>query len=106
MFFKIKRRKRNKIFDACFLCAKKSFEQGRYDIAEIFLKKAIKNNTNDLRAYFFLAEVLEKCGKKKEAIGVYKEIIVRSKWKTKDENFQKASKKIYDLTNPSYYLMD
>ncbi|MEJ5167361.1 MAG: hypothetical protein WHV67_10095, partial [Thermoanaerobaculia bacterium] len=79
---------------------------GRFDIARILLEKAIKYKKNDLRAYFLLAEIYEKEGKKKEALDIYREIMVISEWQTKDENFQRASKKIFSLTNASLHPLD
>ncbi len=106
MLFDLFGKSKSKIFDACFICAKNCFVEGRYDIAKILLEKAIKYKKNDLKAYFLLAEILEKMDKKQEALNIYREVIILSKWKTRDENFQKASKKIVNLTDPSFYPMD
>lgn len=106
MLFKWFVKSRSKIFDACFICAKNCLADGRYDVAKILLEKAIKYKKNDLKAYFLLAEILEKMDKKQEALNIYREVIILSKWKTRDENFQKASKKIVNLTDPSFYPMD
>lgn len=106
MFTKRIRKSRGKIFDACLICARSCFNDGRFDIARILLEKAIKYKKNDLRAYFLLAEIYEKEGKRAEALNIYKEIMVISEWQTKDENFQRASKKIYCLTNPTFHSLD
>lgn len=100
------KKNKNKIFEACFICAMNCINDGRYDIAKILLEKAIKYKKNDVKAYFLLADTLEKMGKKQEALNIYRQVIIISEWKTKDENFQKASKKIYCLTNPYFNSMD
>lgn len=106
MFSRKIKRSKNKIFEACFLCAKNCYNEGRFDISKLLLEKAIKYKKNDIRAYFLLAEILEKMGKRQDALKVYKEVIIISGWKAKDENFQKASEKVYLLTNPSFSSMD
>lgn len=100
------KKSKSKIFDACLICARNSFNDGRYDVARILLEKAIKYKKYDLRAFFLLAEIYEKEGKKQRALEIYKEIMVISEWKAKDENFQRASKKIFCLTNTGYNPLD
>mgnify|MGYP005842461761 CR=1 FL=1 len=97
---------KNKIFEACLLCAKNCYNDGRFDISKLLLEKAIRYKENDIRAYFLLAEILEKMGKKQDALKIYREVMIISGWKAKDENFQKASEKIYYLTNPSCSSID
>lgn len=106
MFSRKIRVKRHKIYEACFLCARNCYQEKRYDIAKILLEKAIRYKKNDPRAYLLLAEILEKNGKKQEALNIYREVMIISEWKAKDENYQRATKKIYYLTNPSFNMMD
>jgi len=106
MAFNWANRRKSKIFDACYICAKNCINEGRYDIAKILLEKAIRYKRNDVRAYFLLADVLEKMDKKQEALKIYREVMVITEWKTKDENFKRASQKINYLTDISLYPMD
>lgn len=97
---------KNKIFEACLLCAKNCYNDRRFDISKLLLEKAIRYKENDPRAYFLLAEIQEKMGKKQNALKIYKQVMIISGWKAKDENFQKALEKVHLLTNPSFSSMD
>ncbi len=91
---------------ACYICAKNAFEEKRYDICKILLEKALKYDKKNIKVLLLMGECLEKMGFREKALSYYRNVIVLTQWKTFDENYKRASSKIFYLTKPNFNPLD
>lgn len=81
-------------------------EERRWDIAEIFINRALVHDANNIGLLLKRADVEEKLGKNDKAIHTYQKVMALSSWQVKDPDFQKASRKIRVIADPTASLAD
>jgi len=81
-------------------------EERRWDIAEIFINRALVHDANNIGLLLKRADVEEKLRKNDKAIQTYQKVMALSSWKVQSPDFQKASRKISIIVDPTVSLAD
>jgi Tfp pilus assembly protein PilF len=75
-------------------------EERRWDIAEIFINRALVHDANNIGLLLKRADVEERLGKRDKAIQTYQRVMALSSWKVQNPDFQRASRKIRLIADP------
>jgi|GEM_PF-1543727 Tfp pilus assembly protein PilF len=75
-------------------------EERRWDIAEIFINRALVHDANNIGLLLKRAEAEERLNKRDKAIQTYQKVMALSSWKVHSTDFQKASRKIRLIATP------
>ena len=86
---------------AYIMLINRCIEEHRWDIAEIFINRALVHDANNIGLLLKRAEAEERLEKRDKAIQTYQKVMALSSWKVQSPNFQKASRKICLIADPA-----